>query len=482
MARFKTNIFFRAIVCSFCLTPFLLVLTSQTRAEFQASPAHRSLVAGYKVTMTCSATFNAGRSVDDIAGDELARIYPDYRDAMASLPDASIDHDKKIVSVVYDENMPPRYAVWRPYLGCSQLPTGAALSMLAAIPYVDFAEERRAHKNEWPIGDILGGAILADTPNGGVLSKAVDKAFDKLTYGNGTETTSVLVVKDGAIIAERYRDGFDMHTPQRTWSVAKSIGATVFGAAIEAGIVTVNTPVALEAWSGAGDPRGKITFADLLHMSSGLDQLTAGNRTDAVYFGGGRIVDHAITNRLVAEPGTRWRYANNDTMAIMRGLRENIADDAAFLRFPFEAVLRPLSMNHTFLETDWNGDFVFSSQVWTTPRDLARLGLLYLSDGEFDGQRITPEGWSTYVSTPAPDQPGPRSTGELRPGYGAQFWLFDERHGLPKGTYSANGNRGQYLVIIPERNILVIRRGFDDNGGARFDIAAFVADILAATE
>ena len=288
------------------------------------------------------------------------------------------------------------------------------------------------------------------------------------------------MVKDGKIIAEQYRDGFDMHTPQRTWSVAKSIAATIFGAAVEAGIVSPQDQVGLKTWSNDGDPRGAITFENLMHMGSGLGQLTPGNRTDAVYFGGGRVVDHAITNRLVATPGTRWRYANNDTMALMRGLHEKMDDDDAFLSFPFEAVLRPLAMTHTFLETDWNGDFILSSQVWTTARDIARLGLLYLNDGEFDGQRITPKGWSSYVATPAPNQPKPRREGVVPPGYGAQFWLYDARHGLPEGSYAARGNRGQYLMIIPERNILIVRRGFDDGGG--FDLAKFSADVLAAVE
>ena len=88
-------------------------------------PAHLSLVAGYKAAFTCSAHFNAGRSVDDIAGDELHRIYPGYREAMAKMPDAMIDEEAKRVSVSYAQDFPPRMAQWRPLLGCVQLPTGA---------------------------------------------------------------------------------------------------------------------------------------------------------------------------------------------------------------------------------------------------------------------------------------------------------------------------------------------------------------------
>ncbi len=444
---------------------FAVVMVSAAFAQ-DADPAHLSLVAGYKAAFTCSAHFNAGRTVEQIAGDELHRIYPGYREAMAALPDAVIDEDNKRVSVAYIEDVPPRIAQWRPHLGCTQFPSGSDAAFADRLPKVSVKHNRNLPK---PLPE-----TMSDNEE---LLGIVSSAFDRLTYGEGTETTAVVVVRGGAVIAERYREGFDAATPQRTWSVAKSIAATIIGAAVEDGLIAVDEPAGLDAWSAPGDPRGEITVENLMHMSSGLTSPTAGNRTDDIYFGGGRVVDYAIANRLVAEPGTRWRYANNDTMIAMRTLRERMNDDQTYLEYPFSQVLYPLGMDRTFLETDWNGDFVLSSQVWTTARDLVRLGLLYLNDGASGDQRILPEGWAAYVATPAPDQPGPRANGDPRPGYGAQFWLYDESWGLPEGTYAARGNRGQYLVIIPSRNVLVVRRGFDDGGG--FDIAKFASDILA---
>ncbi len=444
-----------------------MVALSISMASAQSDPAHLSLVAGYKAAFTCSGVFNAGRTREEIAGDELHRIYSGYREAMAALPDAVIDDKQKRVSVTYTDGMPPRVAQWRPYLGCVQLPTRAAAGDVAP-PRAKVRQPRR-------LPDPLPEA-MSDDPQ---LLSIVSAAFDRKTYGEGTETTAVVVVKNGAVVAEKYRQGFDAETPQRTWSVAKSIAATIIGAAVEDDILSVTDPAGLAAWSADGDPRGEITIANLLHMSSGLTSPHAGNRTDDVYFGGGRVVDHAITNRLVAAPGSRWRYANNDTMAAMRALRERMNDDSEYLRYPFETVLLPLGMDRTFLETDWNGDFILSSQVWTTARDLARLGLLYLNDGVWDGARILPERWAEYVATPAPAQPPrERADGSQAPGYGAQFWLYGERHGLPEGSYAARGNRGQYLMIIPDRDLLIVRRGFDDGGG--FDLARFSADLIAA--
>ncbi len=451
-------------------------LTMWASADAQTPDrAHLSLVAGYKAAFTCSAHFNAGRGVEQIAGDELNRIYPGYREAMARLPDAVVDEEKKTVSVSYMDGAPPRFVQWRPLLGCVQAPTmGAAFDP----PVIDLERKDQSGK-AWPLGDKVSGKIFADTPQGFYLAGVVADAFDRSSYGEGTETTAVLVVENGVIVAEKYREGFDAWTSQRTWSVAKSIAATVIGAAVEKGLMAVDEPAGLDAWSSPGDPRANITIENLLHMSSGLATPTVGNRTDDVYFGGGRVVDYAITNRLVAKPGVRWAYANNDTMAAMRALRERMDDNRKYLEFPFTALLNPLGMNHTFLEADWNGDFVMSSQVWTTARDLARIGLLYLNDGVWEGRRILPEGWAEYAASPAPAPlPMTRADGSQFPGYGAQFWLYGPRHGLPEGTYAARGNRGQILMIIPSRNVLIVRRGFDDGGG--FDIERFTADILEA--
>lgn len=450
------------------------VLTGAAQAQ-TPDPAHLSLVAGYKAAFTCSAHFNAGRTVGEIAGDELSRIYPDYREAMAALPEAAIDEGAKTVTVTFADAFPPRVAQWRPHLGCVQYPSGTAEF---SPPRINLPAPKKNADAPWPQGEQTGD-VLADAPYGFNLAGVVADAFDRATYGEGTETTAVLVVENDRIVAEKYRDGFDAYTPQRTWSVAKSIAATVIGAAVEDGIIAVDEPAGLKAWSFPGDPRAAIAVENLLQMASGLTSPHAGNRTDDVYFGGGRVIDHAVTNRLAAEPGTVWRYANNDTMIAMRALRERINNDKKFLEYPFREILHPLGMDRTFLETDWNGDFVMSSQVWTTSRDLARIGLLYLNDGVWNGKRILPQGWAAYVSAPAPAQPPvERADGSQIPGYGAQFWLFGERHGLPEGSYAAQGNRGQYLMIIPSRNVLIVRRGFDDGGG--FDITRFSADVLTA--
>jgi CubicO group peptidase (beta-lactamase class C family) len=431
----------------------------------------RALAAGYKASFLCSDIFNAGQTEEQVARDDLKRIYPELEPLIPGL-EARIDRRAKTVSVAFGEGLPPRIAAWRPHLGCAQLPIGAGPEAVRLLPRL--AVDPAVARNDqlpWPDGDRDASA----RPKGDsrALARAVGAAFDRRTYGQGSETTAVLVVQDGRIVAERYRDDFDMHMSQRTWSVAKSLAGTIVGAAVQQGLIEVGAPAPVPEWGRPGDPRAGITTDDLLRMASGLHSDAAGNRTDATYFGGSSVTENATQWPLEAAPGTRFRYANNDILLVMRGLGAKLGDDGRALAFPFEGLLWKIGMTRTVPETDWQGNFILSSQVWTTARDLARLGLLYQNDGMWNGERILPPGWGAYVSRHGPAQP---ASGY---GYGATFWTFPAAAGLPPDAYVAQGNRGQYLAIVPSRRIVIVRRGYDGPGTA-FDPAPFVRDLLSA--
>ena len=431
--------------------------------------------AGYKAAFICSATFNAGKSLKQIAAHELSGVDPRYADRFAALSAAVIDPAAKRVSVAYAEGLPPRLAQWRPHLGCAQLPAGAPVEAAELLPRVEIetaglemaADNGLPWKDRAPVGGPSGNARL---------DEIVAKAFEKPHYGRDQVTSAILIATPEAILAERYIEGYTPVTSQRTWSVGKSIAASVIGVAVHKGMIDIAAPTGLKAWHRPLDPRRRITIRNLLHMASGLDSNRAGNQTPRLYFGGGLVSDTATRGGLEAPPGRRWKYANNDTLLALRALREALGEHDAYLRFPFEELLYKIGMSHTKLETDWDGNFVLSSQVWTTARDLGRLGLLYLNDGLWQGQRILPAGWAKFVATPAPSQPA-----APRPGYGAQWWLFNQRFpGVPNDAYAAMGNRGQYLLIMPSENLLIVRRGYDPAGGQRFQLHSFARDVLAA--
>ena len=448
-----------------------LLLAAPASAQVDRPEYVRALAAGYKASFLCSDLFNAGQSEEQVAKDEFRRIYPELEPIIPGL-EAKIDRPARIVSVAFSDRLPPRIAAWRPHLGCAQLPIGAGpdavrlLPRLAASPAVD-----RNDRLPWPNGD--RNASVRPKGDARALARTVAAAFDRRSYGQGSETTALLVVQDGRIVAERYRDDFDMHMPQRTWSVAKSLAGTIVGAAVQQGLLDVDSPAPIPEWGRPGDPRAAITTDNLLRMASGLHSDAAGNRTDATYFGGSSVTENATQWPLETAPNTRFRYANNDILLAVRGLRSKLGDGERALAFPFESLLWRIGMTRTFPETDWQGNFILSSQVWTTARDLARLGLLYQNDGNWNGERILPPGWGAYVSRRGRAQPAAGY------GYGATFWTFPADLGLPADAYVAQGNRGQYLAIIPSRRIIVVRRGYD-GPGTGFDPGAFVRDVLAA--
>ncbi len=464
----------------------LLALLAAPAAAQQAarepSTYDRAIAAGYKALTLCSAMFNGdGRTQAQIEALELTGIYPEYdaivptlRAEVQTFMTAPTDQRQApqrwagVVNVGFERPMPPRSAHWRMNQGCVLDPVGAfarespgIIRVLDNAPLFAGSMDGRL----WPTGD---RAPVVRTPPR--LAPVAARAFDGASYGNG-RTTGMIVVRDGRIIAEHYAPGFSAHTAQRTWSVAKSMAGTLIGMAV--GDRTLPAPsqrIRIPEWH---DNRGFIRLDDLLRMASGLHSATAGNRTDAVYFGGTSVTEEIAYWPRIAAPGTRFRYANNDILTAVRALRAALNDDARYAAFPRDRLFAPLGMTRTVAETDWQGNFILSSQVWSTARDLARLGQLWLQDGIWEGRRLLPEGWMAYMTRASGPQPA------SGPGYGATLWLFGPAQGLPAGSYAAQGNRGQYVRVVPSRRLVVVRRG-EDAAGTRFDIARFTADVIAA--
>ncbi len=437
-----------------------LALPAQAQVVPQSSAGtyQRAVAAGYKAAIYCAGIFNAGRSPAQIDADELRGIYSEYDRIVPSLT-ATVDRSSASVTVPFDATLPPRRAVWSKGRGCTTLPIGsrqAPAQAGKAAPSIAGADPR-----PWPMGD----AGIAPRPSA-AMTGIVENAF-RDAYGAGSKTVGVLVIKDGRVLAERYGSGFGPFVSNRTWSVGKSIAGTMIGLANPA---AMNAPAAIGQWKG-GDPRRTITMNHLLRMASGLHSDTAGNRTDAIYFGGTAVDEQAVSWPLEAVPGTRFRYANTDILLAIYATRQTVGEQR-YRAMP-DALFGPLGMSHTVAEADWHGNYVLSSQVWSTARDLARLGLFWMQDGVWAGKRMLPAGWVRTMTTPSGPQP---ATG---PGYGATLWLFGPKQGLPEGSFAAQGNRGQYVMVIPSRKLVVVRRG-EDPGAARFDIARFVADISAA--
>jgi len=422
--------------------------------------------AATRAVAICSGLWDGGRTLEQINADNGGL-------GGTESMKADIDYTRKIVSIKYSDRMPPRIVAWRPVLGCVQLPIGATEDALRFVPQVSANVVRPDFDTQdWPTGDQNATTRLPEAKQK-ALDAIVESGFDGKTYGG--QTWGIIVVKNGKIVSERYAMDFDKHHAAQTHSAAKSFTSSLVGIAAWKYGLDLDRPGALDEWRKPGDPRGAITVRHLLHMSSGLYGEGGGSPQADIYAGGATVAGRAVTNILDTLPGTRFLYNPPDTMLLMRAVREAVKDDQAFWAMPFEQFFWKIGMTRTTPASDWNGDFLMSGQTYSTARDFARFGLLYLNNGVWKGERILPEGWAKFVSTPGPVQPegyGPR--------YGGQFWIYGGIDELPADAYSPSGGQGQYAMIIPSQRTVIVRRGFD--AGRGFRIAKFCADILEAID
>jgi CubicO group peptidase (beta-lactamase class C family) len=292
----------------------------------------------------------------------------------------------------------------------------------------------------------------------------------------------VVVVHRGRIIAEQYADGITADMPLLGWSMTKSVMNAVIGIAVRYGKLVLEDPAPVPEWQEPGDPRGAITVDELLRMSSALEfdedygnPFADVNRMlwDEPSAGG-----YAATLPLAGVPDTEWQYASGTTNILSRVVRDVIGEKN-YLSFPRRALFNRLGMRSAVLCTDAAGNFIASSFMYATARDWARFGLLYLRDGIWEGQRVLPEGWVKYSTTATPRAPKGR--------YGAHFWLNDgdaehpadrEYPLLPRDLYHASGFQGQDVMVIPSRDLVIVRLGMTNHQA--WGAQTFVKAVLKA--
>ncbi len=303
----------------------------------------------------------------------------------------------------------------------------------------------------WPKGDLSDH----DAP---ALLAHVDHAFSPDGLGELGETHALVLVQGGRLIFERYAEGMDASSTHPSWSKAKSITHALAGLLVGDGIIDIHAPAGAPEWAAPDDPRGAITLDQLLRMSSGLkfneiyvpDQ---GSDVIEMLFGQGKddVAAFAASFPLAHAPDTHFSYSSGTTNIISRRLGAAIgARGAGFEAFMRARLFDPLGMRSPQPKFDAAGTFIGSSFCFATAQDFARFGLLYLRDGMWDGRRILPEGWVDYARTPTYQQPdvpdGP---------YGAHWWL-----GLGgPGSFSANGFEGQFTVVVPDLDLVIVRHG-----------------------
>ncbi len=446
--------------------------------------------AGSEAQFLCSNVFISGRSpqsVFDQEGNLEARM-GDIGALVSSLMDCQVDFEDESASCNILGTS--RKSVYREHLGCTLLygrKTGEIAAGEAAVKAQETGDLTPYPPGQeglpWPTGDVLSGEIPPEV-NVTQLEAVLDEAFSEPNPDNLRRTRGVVVVYEGELVAERYAEaeGYNMYTPHYGWSMTKSVTNVLVGMLVGRGVLDIYSPAPVPQWADPSDPRHAITIDELLRMSSGLvfTEEYSSPLADVLRMLYSNIPDkaaYAANLPLEASPDTLWHYSSGTPVILAAVMRNTFDTLEEYFQFARRDLFDKLGMRSALIEPDCVGNFVGGSLMWATPRDWARFGLFCLQDGVWEGERILPEGWMAYSTTPTPSAPE-----EPDGAYGAQFWLNVggvRFPGLPEDLFSCQGHDGQSVTVIPSRNLVVVRVGYSPNSGA-WNQGAFLAGVLGA--
>ncbi|MBS1601205.1 MAG: serine hydrolase [Bacteroidetes bacterium] len=407
------------------------------------------IISGYSAKVVASGVFVAGRPVKEVIRQDLVGFPTKWSSCTVDGKDSSV------TASVW--GLAKRKAIYRRGLGatlvsgCSEEEIREQKAGVAVRPGGDMDTV------DWPTGDRGCEGDGVDTAK---MNAAVS-----LAYG-GSGTRAVVVVYHGKIVGERYAPGFDRHTRLAGWSMAKGVTSAMVGILVGQHRLDVGGPAPVEEWRK--DDRRRITVEDLLHMKSGLSwwELYAGP-ADAtrMLFEEADMGKFAERSALRHLPGGVFNYSSGTANILSSIIRSKTG--IGYYRWPYEQLFYKIGMYSAVLEPDAGGTFVGSSYCYATARDWARFGLLYLRDGVWGGQRVLPAGWVSYT--------------RKGDGYGAMWWLNTGGRrfpGVPEDCYSCEGYEGQYVWVIPSRDLVVVRLAMEH--GARLNGGAFLRGIIGA--
>ena len=409
----------------------------------------------------CSAVFITGLE-PDFAAENIGYFSAPYEERAKLSWDVNLS-DKEVNVTL--PNGVVRTARYLGDLGCVTLPEGEDEVYFQPVTLTSTLPDPTT--TDWPMGDRLPEG-LPEGVDADKLNAALEAAF----LPEEGLTAAFAVSWKGQLIGEKYRPGITADTKLESWSMGKSMTATLLGMLIQQGVYTLDQPAPIPEWQGEGDPRGQIRISDILRMSSGL-RFRAPQDPDYnpdlgypdhlyVYTGSVNSFTYAATRPQQWPPNTVGRYRNSDTVLANYLVRLGVEGRGEeYHSFPTRALFDKIGMRSMILETDPYGNFLLQAYEFGTARDWVRLGNLYLQDGVWNGERILPEGFVEFVSTLAPGWEA-----DERPIYGGFFWLNgNETFPVPKEAYYMAGAGGQYTIMIPSHDLVVVKLSHYKGGG-----------------
>ncbi len=441
--------------CSPRIVALCSVLSLGTRA-LAAQPGFPpnepdSWVTAATAKIYCSALFVSGRDPEEARANLTSYFLGPRIDSITHI---EVDRTRKLVAVTV-ANRVTRKAKFYGDQGCIIHQPGKDTIYFA--PKKAATSLPAAETMDWPMGDKMPIATVPAEIDTLKLRQTVDAAF---ANPQGL-TAAFVVVYKGRIIAERYANGANKDMPLESWSMGKSITGTLIGRLLNDGAFKLEDPAPVPEWHKTpGDVRAKIRIMDLMRMSSGLrfsrgspEDLPGYHDHDLGYSGAIDAFEFSLSRPLQFEPNTFGRYRNVDPLTLGYIIRETVRKRGEeYLTYPRRALFDKLGMRAQVLETDPYGNFLLTGYDYGTARNWARLGMLYLQDGVWMGERLLPEGFVRFVSTPAPAW--------KQPVYGGMVWVnADSSWTLPRSAFAFRGAGEQDVFVVPSHDLVIVRMG-----------------------
>jgi CubicO group peptidase (beta-lactamase class C family) len=420
-------------------------------------PSAIALATGLGAKLACSGHY--------LSGFDDARIANDLASYSALTRLLEINSSEPRVVAASMPGSPAAVARYRPGLGCAlEYPGQTALdAATVSAATVDAAKH-------WPAG---AQTTPADPRIAALLSRVLEE-----DNAEGLDTRALLVVQDGRILGEAYAPGISKNTPLLGWSMGKSVTAILVGRLQALGLLAIAEQNLFPGW--AADARAGISVENLLQMTSGLgfsEDYVPGSDATRMLFMSPSASDEALESPLVHTPGSFFAYSSGTTNLLARLVYERLgANVQSQMDFIAREINEPLALEATTLELDASGVVVGSSFVYASARDWARFGLLLLDGGQINGQRLLEADWVKRATQANQSDNDPR--------YGYQLWLNGGGRelrwpSLPADAYAMQGNRSQFVMLLPSLRAIVVRLGWS---ATDYPVDARVSRLAAALD
>lgn len=300
----------------------------------------------------------------------------------------------------------------------------------------------------------------------------------------GRNTLAVVVMHQGKLVAERYQAPVTDMTPMQGWSMNKSLMATFIGRQIDSGRMSLDDSVS-EALrqTGFSDKNldridHQLSLRHLLSMSSGLDfseRYFPGDDVTAMLYRHAAMGYSAPLKGHLYQPGEQFSYSSGDINTASLMWHQSLQGQR-YTDWLSDTFVAPLGFQEIVLEPDASGVQVGSSYAYLTARDWALMGQLWL-DAWHGRSGLISQTWQKLAVTP-----GTANQGEI---YGLGFWLNTQQRRFPdapESTFHAGGNSGQFVVVIPERELVIVRLGLtlDESQAKMNELLGAILSIFSA--